>query len=175
MTGVYANGIPKSGTHALAKTIQLLGVPCEVSHYTHDKKPADDKVVVIFRDPKNILTSWVRFLGRQMTQGAFIEQLQIFCDIGMRSTLDAYEPYLSDDSTLCVRYEELLTDAGVTVSNIANFLGVPVLDDCYTNIEGFTRTWNPTKSDWREHWTDNIDSAWVSHGCREAAERMGYY
>ena len=77
MTGVYANGIPKSGTHALAKTIQLLGVPCEMAHEPYVSKPGG-KTICTFRNPRNILVSWLRFTGQPVTPRLLIEQMQAF-------------------------------------------------------------------------------------------------
>jgi hypothetical protein len=166
MTGVYANGIPKSGTHALTKTIQLLGVACELSHSPYASKP-DGKTVCTFRNPRNILVSWLRFTGQPVTQGMLIEQMQTFEGEGIAAAGAKYTPYLTDPAVLCVHYEELWQDGGATVAQIASFLGVPVLDDCYDNIPGLTVSWTGSPSQWQDHWTDIVDAAWKEHGGEE--------
>lgn len=166
MTGVYANGIPKSGTHALAKTIQLLGVPCEMAHEPYVSKPGG-KTICTFRNPRNIIISWLRFTGQPVTQGMLIETMQTFESEGIAAAGSKYTPYLTDPDVLCVRYEDLYTDGGATVAQIADFLGVPVLDDCYPNITGLTMTWTGSPSQWQDHWTDAIGAAWKEYGGEE--------
>ena len=173
MSKIIANGLPKTGTHALNKTIQLLGVPSEIGHLTYAEK-AEGKIICTFRNPRNVIISWLRFTGRPVTQGMIIEQIRNYGNIGIVNACAEYTPYLSDDSVLCVKYENLYTDGGKTVEEIADFLGVPVLDDCYPNIPGLTVTWTGKPSNWKEHWTDEVDKVWVKCGGPELEAAWKY-
>ena len=168
-----ANGLAKTGTHALNKTIQLLGVPSKVAHLPYSERP-DGKTVCIFRNPRNVIISWLRFTGRPLTQGKIIEQIKNYQGVGIAAAGNEFTQYLIDDSVLAVRYEELISDGGKTVEQIAAYLGVPVLDDCYPNIKGLTLTWTGAPSDWEKHWTDEIDIVWKEYGGAELEGAWNY-
>ena len=169
---ILSNGHPKTGTHALNKTIQLLGVPSQVVHFPYSEKP-EEKSVCIFRNPKNVIISWLRFTGKPVTQGMIIEQIKNHAERGILESCSDYTPYLDTD-VLCVRYEELLTDEGETVEKIAKYLDVPVLEDCYPNIQGMTVTWTGEPSNWEDHWSDEIQKAWDENGGPELEAAWKY-
>ena len=57
---ILVNSIPKSGTHALARTVELLGCPCEWGHRQWGEE-VPERHLLIVRHPKNVVISWLRF------------------------------------------------------------------------------------------------------------------
>ncbi|MEK9721995.1 MAG: sulfotransferase domain-containing protein [Rhodospirillaceae bacterium] len=171
---VPANGLPKTGCHALAKTIELLGEPSGVIHQPWDKRP-EPKAVTIIRNPRNALVSWLRWRGEPLTQGMLITAMRRYYeDRPLAEQISGYTPYLLSPDYLVVRFEELFSDGGGTVERIAAYLGVPVLDDCYPNIMGLTQTWTGRLSNWEEHWTPEVEAVWQAEGIAEAAKSWNY-
>ena len=67
---ILVNGFPKSGTHALLKAVELLGIPvrseqidvaidhAELNHLPYEEpRDRDDRFLFIKRDPRNVLIS----------------------------------------------------------------------------------------------------------------------
>lgn len=53
------NGLPKSGTHALEKAVQLLGRVTELDHVPYSDK-REGRQLLIKRHPRNVVISWLR-------------------------------------------------------------------------------------------------------------------
>lgn len=177
---IYANGIPKHGTHALLKAVELLGVPvrgrlsdagAQLGHWPALDLAADDKHILIIRQPRNSLISWLRYGGLSVTQGLLSANMQ-----DQINACREYLHWLDDPRTLIVRLEALVSDGGATVQAIADYLGVPARPDAYSNIYGHTRTWSGQHSDWVTcaEWTPDVEAAWQAKGGGELAEAIGY-
>ena len=171
MPTVKINGFPKHGNHALAKAVQLLGVSCEVEHvkYTPDALPR----IFIKRDPRNALVSWLRFSGKPVTQGMFIAALSDFNGETLVAAMAEFEGWLSDANTLVIQYEDLIA-SDAALRQIADYLGVPYLDDAYPNLPGCTITWTGLPSDYTVVWTPEVEAAWEAAGGAALLTRWGY-
>ena len=169
---MICNGIPKSGTHALARACQLLGLTTKHQHTPHAEK-SGDRQILIARNPRDMMVSWLRFNRAQVTQGFLIHLFRDFDGHPLRESFARYEPYLTD-GTLVVRFEELFTDDGATLQRIADYAGVQVLDDAYDNIVGLTKTYTGEHSNWRDHWSDAVEDAWVIAGGLEVEKAWSY-
>lgn len=197
---IVCNGVPKNGTHALLKAVELLGVPvrwrniqgAELHHLPHGQLPyahkrtgefmrgelsADDRLIHIIRNPKNAFISWMRMQGLPLTTGMIMARLQNHEESG--SYIQSYEPFhgwLTDPHALVVRYEELISDNGETIKKIAEYLGVKYQEDAFENLPGHTMTWNPQHSDYKtlDAWNEDVEAIWQKLGGNELSERLGY-
>ena len=106
---ITTSGHPKSGCHALVKAIQLLGQPCQVTHIPHGM-PVDGKHVFIKRHPRNVLVSWVRFIGQPVTQGTLITAMQDFSGMPLVQSLRDFSGWLNDQATHVTSFEDLMRD-----------------------------------------------------------------
>ena len=180
---VIANAVPKSGTHALLKAIELLGVPQAKETFgegvmlTHleatETIPDEVKVVTVFRNPRNCLVSMCRFQGRPIAAGFLIGIIRAYMvrDKSMRAYFEAFLPWM--EQSHCIRYESLC-DSDETLRGVAAFLGVPYLDDAFPNLLGGTMSWTGKPSDWRAHWNDSIQRVWEEEGMDEIEKVLGY-
>jgi hypothetical protein len=166
LNAVICNGIPKAGTHALKKGVELLGVQAEHQHTPHADKE-DGKQVVIFRHPKNIIMSWVRFSKRQISEGLILGAIQSF------EPFAAYDGYLDDDTVLTVRFEDLVADQKELV-RISEYIGVDYIDGAFEMLPKHTRTWTGDFSNWEDHWTDRIQESWIAMDGPEVETRWNY-
>jgi len=166
---VICNGIPKSGTHALLKAVQLLGVTDTDHEHLAYSSPLHDKHILIIRNPRDVLISWCRWTYKQVTQGFIIGAMAEFVQ-----HYNDYKPWLTDADTLVIKFEDLISDNGVTIQQIATYLDVPYLTDAYANLPGLTRTWTGNYSDWTEHWTQDIEDAWQAVGGANVEQDYGY-
>lgn len=168
---VITSGFPKSGNHALVKAVQLLGQPCAVEHIEYSGPIGQH--AFIKRDPRNIVCSWLRFNGRPVTPGMFITSFRLFQHASLIEELAPYEGWLSDPQTLVVSYEALIA-SDVEMRRIAEYLGVPYLDDAFSELEGLTATWFAQHSDYRTIWSPEVEAAWSAEGGPELLNRWGY-
>lgn len=178
---VSTHGFPKSGTHALAKACQLLGVPCDVDHRPHATGLPTDATHSVFikRDPRNLIVAKLRDPGsrQSVTPGTFLATFRRFQTASLRRELAAFEAWQTDPRVLCVRYENLVASP-LTLEDIARHLGIdwPVVEvhKAWQRLPGFTRTWNAEPSDYRAVWNDVVDRAWRHEGGPELLARWGY-
>lgn len=180
MAVVVCNGLPKTGTHALLKCVELLGVPhardhMEHGHWPHGYAP-EGKHICIFRDPRNVLVSWVRFARNEAVSAGFLMAAIRAYYSGESFVAEAgmFTPYLSDPNALAVRFEDLLSDGGASVIAIAGFIGVPEIPDVYESIPGMTVTYTGALSVWQDHWTDQVDAVWQEEGGPQLLADWGY-
>lgn len=169
---VTTNGFPKSGNHALVKAVQLLGVPCQVSHLVFGEE-VGERHVFIKRDPRNILCSWLRFQGMPVTSGTFISAFRKFQEHGLCTEMMAYEKWLTNENTLVVSYENLVK-SDATLRSIADYLGTPYIEGAFEDLPGMTRTWYSEHSDYRNVWTPTVAKVWKSEGGPELLSTWGY-
>lgn len=171
---ILVSGIPKSGTHALLKAVELLGVPAPMhEHLPFGPLPAGtEKHLYIIRHPRNILMSWVRFENKPVTTGTLIGAMRDFAGKRFAEVLESYMGWLTDPQTFIVRYERLCSTPDA-IRDIAIYLDVPYLDDAFPNLPGLTPTWTGSPSDWRTVWNPEVDCWWDAR-CQAAQLAMGY-
>jgi hypothetical protein len=170
---VTINGFPKHGNHALAKSVQMLGVPCAVNHIPFGQ-PVGEKHVFIKRDPRNGLVSWLRMNGQPEIPGMFITAFRLFQSNSLVAELAEYEGWLRDAGTLVVRYEDLISGPE-EIMKIAEYIGVAYQPTAFENLPGLTRTWAGAKhSDYRELWSPEVETVWAAEGGSELLYQWGY-
>lgn len=170
---MLTNGFPKSGNHALVKACELLGIPAEVQHRPYETGAGP--CLFIKRDPRNILVSWLRFHGKEVTPGMFLSAFRYFQEDTLIAEMAAYEGWLSDRDTLVVSFESLIASP-VDMIRIAARVGVPYLGGAWDHLPGLTRTWHAVHSDYRDIiWTPDVRKAWDAEGGGELLARWGYY
>lgn len=172
---LYLNGIPKGGTHALMKAVELLGVPMAPGYGLMDRRLYAEAHkgpggVFIYRHPRDCLVSRVR-MEREgvVTQGFLIARMH-----DLYSEWMGFLPFLSDPEILAVRLEDLRGDGGETIRRIAEHIGKPYLQDAYDNLPGMTYSWNEVPSRWQDHWTPEVDAGWVKERGPEVEKAFGY-
>lgn len=168
------HGFPKSGTHALVKACQLLGVPCDVEHrpFVDGLPPGTTHDVFIYRDPRNILVSKLREEGQPLTPGMIIQKFRRFQTASLRAELQAYHPWLKSAGWR-VRFEDLVASA-TAMEGLALYLGVPYIAGAFAELPGLTRTYNTVTSDYRTVWTPEVEHAWTHEGGPELLAAWGY-
>lgn len=168
------HGFPKSGTHALVKACQLLGVPCEVHHLTYAQglPEGTTKDIFIVRDPRNVVVSWLRMHGQPVTPGTFLAAFRKFHTDSLVNEMAAYEPWIVQ-SYHVARYEALIANRSEMI-DIADYLDVPYIEGAWEQLPGMTRTWNAEPSDYRSVWSPDVEAAWKAEGGRTLVEDWGY-
>lgn len=176
MTRCIIVGIPKSGTHALQKAVRELG--CEASEHLHTCNyhlAENNKVAYVFRNPRNVLISAMRYKNHQMrgwkdtiTDEKLIDLFFEFFNASMPGVYRSYEKWLTSKAHL-VRFEGLLDRSEIPA--LAAFLGV---EDKKIKLEGGTATWTGELSDWRKFWATGIDRIWREEGMVEIEQGLGY-
>jgi hypothetical protein len=172
---VFCNGFPKAGNHALQKAVELLGVPCNVSHRVfEDGVPyGTTHSVFIKRDPRDIIVSWLRFQQDVVTPGKFLARFRKFDYASLCEEMAQYEGWLYAQNTHVVRYEELIKSERA-MRDMAAYLGVPYIDGAWSELPGLTRTWNDVMSDHRTVWTYLVQTVWSEEGGDQLLLRWGY-
>lgn len=176
MSLVITNGVPKSGNHALAKAVQLLGHACEVDHQPWGEHWAMTTVPRIFlrRDPRNIVLSWATHQRLPHNAATVKRLLRSFVNgPSLVQEMAAYEGWLSDAGTLQVRYEDLVA-SDAEMRRIAAYLGEPYPEGSWEHLPGLTWSWTPNHADWRAVWTPRIERDWSDAGGDELLKRWGY-
>ena len=179
---VCVNGCPKSGTHALLKACELLGMFVgDVSHipFGQPLPTGTTKHCFIIRDPRNVMISWMRMNGMTVTDGTFMALAQQ--PEGTQSLLQVAESYagwINDPNTFCVKFEDLIASAA-PMQNLATYLGVPYLDTAFPNLPGYTVTWTgdgatPAYSDYTTIWTPALQAYWAANGGPALLAAFGY-
>ena len=156
---ILCNGVPKSGTHALAKAVQLLGQQTTLAHAPYENKP-EGKSIHIVRNPRDTIVSWMRFTRTESAQGFLIGAFDNFYELPLYEQFAGYAPYKDDKDVLTVRFEDLISTPK-TLEDIAEYLEVPMLSDAFDRLPGLTVTWTGKLSNWADHWTNEVETAWV--------------
>lgn len=161
---IITNGFPKSGNHALVKACQLLGVPCDVNHLPFGKLPEETtKHILITRDPRNIVVSWLRFQGMPVTPGMFITHFRKFTADSLVNEMGTYDGFLTDPNALVVKFEDLIA-SDAEMRRIAEYLDVPYIDGAFESLPGMTRTWTGEYSDYKKIWAPQVQEVWDNEG-----------
>lgn len=171
-----ANGFPKSGTHALLKALELLGAgSVSIAHHPYGwQRPPESVHMCIFRHPRNCLISMCRFQGFPVVTGYLLKLIQSYGTFGrMADCLSGFLPWRSEAGVLCITYEDLMA-SDASLREIAEFAGLPFLDDAFRNLPGLTKTWSGKPSQWIEYWNPILDEAWASSGMLALEKELGY-
>lgn len=166
------NGFPKSGNHALAKAVQLLGIPCEVDHIEYGNA-VNNKHIFIKRDPRNIVCSWIRFIGKPVTDGMFITALRKFQAEDFFTEIGKFTGWLNDENTLVIKYEDLVAN-DIEIKRISEYLNIPFLDSAFKNLPSDTKTWCSVHSDYRDIWNEHTERVWTEIGGEIILTNWGY-
>jgi hypothetical protein len=173
---INLNGAPKSGTHALIKAVELLGLPCDgvsaqILRSPYAVAPKGAGAVFIYRHPRNALISRVRMeRAQQVTPGLLITTMSGFCAEYMQ-----YVDYLSDSETLCVRLENLIAQE-TTHQAIAAHIGRMYIANAHAALPGMTFSYNAAPSEWTTdlNWTQQVTDEWVANGGAACEAAFGY-
>lgn len=169
-------GIPKSGTNALVKAVRELGGnPSEHMHTANYRLAEANKVAYIYRNPRNVLLSALRYRNHQrrgwentITEEKMIDCFFDFFNAALPSVYQGYAKWHTSKAHL-VRYEELVS--GEAMPGLAAYLGVPMRQ---FELAGGTYTWTGNPSNWREYWSDGLDRVWHEEGMVEIERGLGY-
>ena len=171
-------GIPKSGTNALWKACKLLNQKAMHIHTTDTGLLDKMKVVYVYRNPRNVLVSAVRYQNEQLrgmdqevTQEKLRDSFFNFFNARLDTMYDGYAPWL-DSSAYKVSLEAFLKN-DQEMRRLAKYLGVGY-NNTWEQLPGDTYTYMEEKSDWRQHWGPEIDSLWEEFGMKGLEEILGY-
>ena len=177
---ILCNGIPKSGTHALLKGLELLGYPRgPVVTWQHTFFPFTeqrwwDKHVFIYRHPRNCLVSYIRWRQRPVTTGHLIGAIYDYLyAMPFADAIRTMQGWLSDPDTHCLRYEDFVAN-DAALRGVAAYLGSPYYEDAFEHLPGLTETWTGAPSDWNSVWNEQVQAVWVAEGLQELQVQLGY-
>jgi hypothetical protein len=170
---VVPNGYPKMGNHALVKALQLLGEPCEVAHIPYGQPLPPGQHILVVRDPRNALISWIRFQGKPVTPGMVVSTFRHVEDASYHDALARYEGWLTDPDTMVVRFEHLIV-SDAEMRRIATALGISYLDGAFEALPGLTHTWTGQLSDYRTIWSLDLEARWQAEGGSDILRVWGY-
>ena len=176
MEKILCNGIPKSGTHALVKTVQLLGVSnTRHGHYSLPEHTPEGVHLFVVRNPKDMMVSWCRMQKGECNTGFLIGSFkQYYNNKSIVEVFNDFAHWLTNDTVFTVCYEDLISDGGLEIARIAEHLGIPMVRDAYANLPGMTFTWTDTPSHWEDYWNVQVQDAWVDAGGLEIERVYGY-
>lgn len=182
---ILINGIPKHGTHALLKAVELLGVPvkygnhpgAELVHMINEGEPVESKHIFIVRHPKNAFISWMRHYNLPLTSGMLQSRLQNMQE-PEGNYLDFCQKFLDwmvCPDTLVIKFEDLISDQA-TITKITKYLDVPDQPDVIQNLPGHTLTWTGQLSNHEtlDAWDDGVETVWKNIGGEYLMETLGY-
>ena len=170
---LYCTGAPKTGTHLLLKALHLFGGDCLQAIHSHKDhnfpwKTTDTRVHII-RNPRNVLISWVRYQHLPRNDETIIGSMNyvISCMLG-------HYGWIEEEHCLTVRFEELLEDPNV-IKKISEHLDKPLIEDHFDSLWGDTDTFTNDLTEWRDFWTDDVNTAWIEKGGVEIENKMCYF
>lgn len=181
---ITCTGFPKSGTHMLGKTMELIGVPLVftevpgkdfaiIGHYPFSGKRPDGKCIHIIRNPKNVLVSWVRMGRKNVAPGYLVSAIHNnFNNESLYDGMMGYAEFLDDPETLNVRFEDVIADK--EDQRIADFVGVEILPGVSEHRLGGTKTWTGKLSVWEDFWFPRLEEEWIKGKGPELESVFGY-
>lgn len=181
---VIVTGIPKSGTNATEKACKLLNAnPSPHQHTANYRLANQHKVVCVFRHPRNVLVSAVRYQNHQIrgmdaavTEKKMIDQFFDFFNGSLSASYAAYMKWFGTKAHI-LKFEELFephSDNQQTLDALADYLGKPRQWYDPTQLLGGTYTWTGRLSQWQEHWTPELDKLWIEEGMIDIETKLGY-
>lgn len=173
-------GIPKSGTNALVKACKLVGLrPSEHMHTANFRLAEKHKVAYIYRNPRNVLISALRYRNHQsrymtsdITEEKLIECFFDFFNAPINCFYMGYARWMTSQAHI-VRFEDLIKDENELI-RLADYGGVERKHGLHGELFGGTNTWTGELSDWRKFWTDGIDKVWKEEGMEDIEKGLGY-
>jgi hypothetical protein len=119
------------------------------------------KVVTVYRDPRNVLVSYIRH--RKRVEGLNVSIAEALSNFWGTPFVGLYKGFLAwHGRSVVVRYEDL--PASVVGHGDRIYAG---------HAEDFnTRTGCPSR--WQSRWNQEAEAAWVSHGGPELLREAGY-
>lgn len=170
---VIVNGFMKHGTHAALKACELLGVNAQHGHWKMKKLPEDaTHHVFIKRDPRDALVSFLRFIGQPVTQGTVMRRIRKYQRASLEKEMAEFLAGYHE-GIFTLRFEELIaTDK--EMRRLAQYLGVPYLEDAFPNLPNHTQTWTGRYSDHRTVWTPEVEAVWRAEGGDSILAAWGY-
>jgi hypothetical protein len=150
-----------SGTHLPVDALRYMPDNVYIlAHWPAHYSLKGFRVVTIFRDPRNMLVSYIRHRAREGIRLDIPKALEGFWG---QPFVQAYRSYLGwRGKSVVVRYEDLPHDVIGDGSGI--YRGQPQ--------DWNTRTGEP--SNWREIWDDAAEMAWRAHGGMDLLREAGY-
>jgi thymidylate synthase len=82
--------------------------------------------------------------------------------------------WIGEEHCLTVRFEELLTDPN-EIKKIGEYLGKPLRKNHFELLWGDTLTFTNDLTEWRDFWTDEVNTAWIEKGGVEIENKMCYF
>nr|WP_205387869.1 sulfotransferase domain-containing protein [Pseudosulfitobacter sp. DSM 107133] len=136
----------------------------------------------ILRHPRNIAVSWMR---HRIKQNPELEASSEYLENVIRGGMFAHSvpdfiamhlPWQRDESTLTVRFEDLVARDMPTLEAIAAYVGGEPDPLHYDNAFGSGSTFMGTFSTWAENplWNDAVEKAWVETGGPKVEADAGY-
>ena len=155
---VLVIGPEKCGNHLGVKAVRLFKSPPKVVQDHTTITDGYDYVILMLRNPRNVLFSLLRWEQRERNTPNAVEIIPQF--------IRNYEQYLEligQPNVMVVRFEELLSMPSV-VDDLGDFLGLEPGDEHFKSLWGDTRTFTNDLTDWRKFWTNGIDVTWRDYG-----------
>lgn len=174
----FVVAIPKSGNNLAHKACQMLGIPVEHYRHTANWHLADEhKIVYIYRNPRNVLVSCVKYTNdqvrgrtKEITEERLIDTFFDFFNCSLSAVERAYLPWM--DSNVCkVEFEDLAFGTK-GFNQIADYYGVERREPI--GLYGSSPTWSGGLSDWEKHWGEKIEHIWIEEGMPEIEKKLGY-
>lgn len=162
---MICTGSRKTGTHALHRMVSLFGIQAEHLHIKHKDKSGNDYIHII-RHPKNVLVSWVRHRGLEVTEDNLLKESEL-----MINEMWLYQPWLNEP-ILTVRFESLFTPE--TLNEIARYLNRSPIENHLEKAWGNTQTFTGKLSNWRNYWTERLEANWTKLSGDYLEEKLGY-
>jgi hypothetical protein len=177
---IWIVGIPKSGTHAAEKACKLLGLKTHVDsrHSANYHLAEDRKVLFIYRNPRDLLISTVRYRSEQQRYPFDISQeklVEVFFDLANASlpaVLTSFERWFETEA-LSLKLETLV-QSPQGINEICDYMGIPHRLDAFYELPGGTATWNDKQSNWKDHWGCEIEKVWKEEGMYDVETKWGY-
>ncbi len=153
-------------------------------------QPPAGKKIICWRDPRDLIVSKIRHTRKTKRPNRPIEK-----DTAVREFLHQDRVVYPDDiggghieqmlrvarrwenvGALRIPFEVIADDATGpdAADKIAMYLGVDGGAECFREIYGIGKTFNETKTDWREWFGKKALAMFEAKGGRELVERLGY-
>lgn len=146
-------------------------------------------VVFVYRNPRNVLISYVRWTAVSMNWQAARAQPSVH-DISRRidnaaintitNNLRCFTGWL-EKATMIVRFEDFIQRPRDVAEGLCQTLDIPMADpDAVLGDKTpwitpqYRGTWSGQLSDWSEIWDERIDAKWRAAGGRELEADYGY-
>lgn len=166
------NGSPKTGTHLLCRVVALFENSARSIEHVHEpwQDGLNEKHIHITRIPRNVIISALRFFNPRdgITEDSIIRQIPLTIN-----EMNSYLQWSYSDGVLNVMFEKILSDED-ELKRISDYLNLPIVDDHFYRMWGGTSTFSGKLSNWRDHWSDNIEKVYAECGGIKLESALGY-